>query len=134
MEIDSSSKPASKRLAADSSDAPRQLEIIMSLNVIQDSAQDGNLMCALVATASDLLLQIHQFYSYSQALTGKQIVNKAIFSTIALKAASKALIDPQNINESSLSNNLVLVTCYHPIADLLPTTNSSDSPHQPLDP
>jgi len=35
------------------------LQIMMSLNVIQDNEQDGNLLCALSSVASDLLLQIY---------------------------------------------------------------------------
>jgi hypothetical protein len=32
------------------------LEIVLTLNVIQDMNQDGNLNCALIATSNDLFL------------------------------------------------------------------------------
>ena len=40
----------------DSGEEKVPLQILMSLNVIQDSQQDGNLFCALSTVASDLLL------------------------------------------------------------------------------
>ena len=49
-----------------------RLEIIMSLNVIQDTAEDGNLLCCMATTANDLLLQIHQQYHYPEEhVTGR---------------------------------------------------------------
>ena len=81
------------------------LQIIMSLNVIQDSQQDGNLFCALSSVANDLLLQIHQKYK-----KGPEMICKLFWSSVALKTSSKVVIDPQNIQESSLSNNLVMTT------------------------
>jgi len=85
----------------------------MSLNVIQDAAQDGNLYCGIISTANDLLLQINQNYKYPEkSIDGSQIIKKMIFSTIASKTASKTLIDPQNSSESSLTNNLLMVSCY----------------------
>jgi hypothetical protein len=42
---------------ADGQENLKPLEILMSLNVIQDSQCDGNLFCALSSVANDLLLQ-----------------------------------------------------------------------------
>ena len=81
------------------------LQIMMSLNVIQDNEQDGNLLCALSSVASDLLLQIHQRFE-----KGEQLVQKVFWSSIAFKSNSKVVIDPRNLQESSLSNNLLLTT------------------------
>lgn len=81
------------------------LQIVMSLNVIQDNEQDGNLFCALSSVASDLLLQIYQRY-----VKGPKLVKKVFWSTIAFKSNSKVVIDPRNLQESSLSNNLLLTT------------------------
>jgi len=81
------------------------LQIMMSLNVIQDNEQDGNLLCALSSVASDLLLQIYQRFE-----KGEQLVQKVFWSSIAFKSNSKVVIDPRNLQESSLSNNLLLTT------------------------
>ena len=45
-----------------------------------------------------------------------------IFSTIACKTSSKTLIDPQNSSESSLTNNLLMVSCYKAL-----DSNSADA-------
>lgn len=52
-----------------------------------------------------------------------------MFSTIALKTNTKVVIDAKDILESSLTNNIVLVTCYLPFASLnqtpLPISNET---------
>ena len=65
------------------------------------------MVCALMATATDLLLQLSSQFSG---------VQKLAFSTCAVQAATKTLIDPQNIQEASLSNNMVMTTVYLPLS------------------
>ena len=52
-----------------------------------------------------------------------------MFSTIAIKTNTKVVIDVKDILESSLSNNIVLVTSYLPFAALnqtpLPISNET---------
>lgn len=45
----------------------------------------------------------------------KNIVKQLLFSTIALQTNSKVVLDAKNILESSLTNNLVLVTSFLPL-------------------
>ena len=77
-------------------------ELIISLTVVQDPSHDGNLVCGLLSTASDLLAQ----------LSDQPVVKKYVFGTTCLKLATKYLVDPWSLEESSLSNNLILTTCY----------------------
>lgn len=86
----------------DNEESKKPLEILMSLNVIQDSQTDGNMFCALSSVANDLLLQVHK--------NNQNLVKNLFWSTICLKTQTKVVIDPQNLQESSLSNNLVMTT------------------------
>jgi exosome complex RNA-binding protein Rrp42 (RNase PH superfamily) len=83
------------------------------LNVLQDTNNDGNLNCALIATSNDLLLQIYENLNNQNKIGyGLNLIKKLLFSTTCLKVNSKFLVDPQSLEESSLSNNLQLTTCY----------------------
>jgi hypothetical protein len=84
------------------SESLKPLEVLMSVNVIQDSQTDGNLLCALSSVCNDLLLQLHSF--------NQNLVSNLFWSTICLKTQTKVVIDPSSIQEASLSNNLVMVT------------------------
>jgi len=75
--------------------------LTLTLNVIQDTQSDGNLICALISVANDLLIQL------SKVELPFKIVEKFIWTTTALQTPSKVLIDPRNVSEASLSNNLV---------------------------
>ena len=81
-------------------DVPK--EIVISLTVVQDPSKDGNLVCGLLTTASDLLLQLSE----------ESAIKRYVFGTTCLKLASKYLVDPWSLDEACLSNNLVLTTCY----------------------
>ena len=59
-------------------------ELIISLTVVQDPSRDGNLVCGLLATASDLMMQ----------LSDQPVVKKFLFGTTCLKLATKYLVDP----------------------------------------
>ena len=52
-------------------------EIVISLTVVQDPSKDGNLVCGLLTTASDLLLQ----------LSGESAIKRYVFGTTCLKLA-----------------------------------------------
>ena len=67
----------------------KPLEVLMSLNVIQDSQTDGNLLCALSSVSNDLLLQVHSF--------NQNLVKCLFWSTVCLKTQSKVVIDPTSI-------------------------------------
>jgi hypothetical protein len=51
-------------------------------------------------------------------LFNQNLVKNLFWSTICLKTQSKVVIDPQNLQESSLSNNLVMTTGFAPIGAL----------------
>ena len=47
----------------------------------------------------------------------KKLVSKLAFGTTCLKLSKKFLVDPWSIEESSLSNNLLLTVCYKSVID-----------------
>lgn len=50
---------------------------------------------------------------------GCKIVKKLLFGTTLMKMNQKVIVDPQSIEESSLTNNLVLVTSYVDVKEIL---------------
>ena len=94
------------------SEGPRRpLELLINLNVIQTCNGDGNLYCALFSVANDLLLQ-----SWRIEELGSKIVKSILWATVVIKTKTKVMIDPKSAHETSLSNNLVLVTAFLPLS------------------
>lgn len=46
-----------------------------------------------------------------------KLVRRLAFGTTCLKLSKKFLVDPWSIEESSLSNNLLLTVCYKSVVD-----------------
>lgn len=89
MQIDTSSKKKDKEFTP--------LEIMISLNVIQDDKKDGNLNCALIAAVNDILQQIHLLTQQAQSdsiFKNLSIVKKFVFSTTCMKMNEKVIVDP----------------------------------------
>lgn len=89
----------------------RPLELVINLNVISTCNGDGNLYCALFSVANDLLLQ-----TWSVEDFGPRIVQNLLWATVVIKTKTKVMIDPKSAHETSLSNNLVLVTAFLPLS------------------
>ena len=70
--------------------------------MVQDPTHDRNIICGLLATACDLIAQ----------LSRESVIKKLCFGTTTLKLAKKFLVDPWTLDESSLSNNLLMTVCY----------------------
>jgi hypothetical protein len=82
------------------SDVP-PLDLVISVTVVQDLEQDGNLINCLACTTNDLLMQLYQKYEVrgldrQLLIRGAQIVKKLFWSTLVVKVDSKMVIDPQN--------------------------------------
>ena len=69
------------------------LELVFSVNVIEDSQGDGNMLCAISTVLSDLLLQIHTGYEPGP-ISGSQLVKSVFWTTVSQKVGKKVVIDP----------------------------------------
>ena len=89
MQIDSTTKKTETEFTP--------MEIVISLNVIQDDKKDGNLNCALIAAVNDILQQIHLHTQNAQSdsmFKNLDIVKKFVFATTCMKMNEKVIVDP----------------------------------------